>query len=194
MIVFIGQALAAPITGAYAARQRKWARTNMKKQIRWRYQDMKAAGINPILAAGGGGGGGLPSGAAASVSNVGDPIEAGTSAYAKMKKALLDKEAAKKAKSAVKLDNANAASAKAQAALAKQQLLIDKYQVPRGRMYEAADEYMFQPLLNRLKGWMGTGSKAKGIEDELGFEATNRRKRREIESQKSTGTRKAILD
>lgn len=196
--LIIGQGISAGIGADQAARQRRWARKNMRHQIRWRYEDMKAAGINPILAAGGGGGGGLPSGAAAT----GPPGDSGslvgdvTSAYGSVKKGLLDaqkllesKQATKKLATAATLDMAQATSAKASAKLTDAQAFLTQAQKPRARLMGALDESILAPILNRIQSWMGTGKKAKQTDDEMGIEASNRRSRR-----KHNKSGKVIID
>lgn len=75
-----GSALGAKWARKENKRQRKWARTNMQKSVRWRVKDLRAAGINPILAAQGGLSGGLPSGSAASMPDVGGTMAKGAQA------------------------------------------------------------------------------------------------------------------
>lgn len=57
----LGGILGIPFAAYQSARARRWQQEVMENQIQWRVKDMKAAGINPLLAAGGLGGGGAPS-------------------------------------------------------------------------------------------------------------------------------------
>lgn len=66
-----GAAASAALNAREAKKQRKWSRENYKHRFRWSMADMKAGGLNPILAAGMGlGGGGTPSGASASIGDM----------------------------------------------------------------------------------------------------------------------------
>lgn len=167
----IGAAISGAANMVEGRAQRKWARTNMKNQIQWRYADMKAAGINPILAAGSSGGG-LPSGAMGTMPDIGDPIGDATSAYASYKKGKLDKQKTRESKmnemklsSAITLDHANAASARESAGLTAMQTKLAHAGLGRARIMATADQALLQPMLHRalqmLNDWTGTGKKAK---------------------------------
>ncbi len=53
----IGSGIQAGIAAGAASRSRRWARKNYKHRFQWSMEDMRKAGLNPILAAGGGLGG-----------------------------------------------------------------------------------------------------------------------------------------
>lgn len=91
-----GGATSAVMSAREARKQREWSRENYKHRFRWSMEDMKEAGLNPILAAGMGlGGGGTPSGASASMPNlagIGDQVTTGIQKGAERKKMNVEKD------------------------------------------------------------------------------------------------------
>lgn len=101
----IGSAIGqAAFNARQAKKNRKFQKHMYRNRYRYTVEDMKAAGINPILAAGSGlGGGGSPSGSAASMSmpNIAAPSTA--AGLASKQKGLIDAQTTTAAEQAAKL-------------------------------------------------------------------------------------------
>ena len=85
----LGSAVDFGFNSAGAAQQNKWNVENYKHRYQWAVEDMRAAGLNPILAATNGIGGSIAGSSAASVgsSNIGSNMNSARSSAAAMRQA-----------------------------------------------------------------------------------------------------------
>lgn len=85
----LGSAVDYGFNSAGAAQQNKWNVENYKHRYQWAVEDMRAAGLNPILAATNGIGGSIAGSSAASVgsSNIGSNMNSARSSEAAMRQA-----------------------------------------------------------------------------------------------------------
>lgn len=85
----LGSAVDFGFNSAGAAQQNKWNVENYKHRYQWAVEDMRAAGLNPILAATNGLGGSIAGSSAASVgsSNIGSNMNSAHSSAAAMRQA-----------------------------------------------------------------------------------------------------------
>lgn len=85
----LGSAVDYGFNSAGAAQQNKWNVDNYKHRYQWAVEDMRSAGLNPILAATNGIGGSIAGSSAASIgsSNIGSNMNSARSSAAAMKQA-----------------------------------------------------------------------------------------------------------
>lgn len=181
-----GTALTAGLAGSAASKQRKWARKNYRHRYQWTMQDMKEAGLNPLLAAGMGlGGGGTASGAAAQVPDFG---KIGDTANTARKVTIQDQLA----KEQIKLTQANTAKA-----IREEHNMMR--QVPLNDLIDRLDRVLITPGLDWLEGQVGTGkevmkdaAKKRWDESHWGAEAMLKRKADRARAEREKNRRNLI--
>lgn len=139
------------VSAAAASRNRGWARKNMRNQIRWRMEDMRAGGLNPILAAGGGTGGGVASAAAMVTPDMSKAVSEGTQR----------RNETKVAKAQSHLMEAQTAKTYAEYANTLKQSQLLEYGMPRARLMEQVDKRALQPFINAIEPYLPGGNTGK---------------------------------
>lgn len=106
VMAYKGQSEANQMNARLADENRMFQRTNMKHAIRWRTEDLKRAGLNPILAITGGLSGGSASGAMANFQNPARAMEGLGQGLLGSSKVGIEREIAKEQIKNIKADTA----------------------------------------------------------------------------------------
>lgn len=140
-----------------AAKARKWAKKMYKHRYQYTMEDMRKAGLNPMLAMRTGVSGGVPSAAFSAASNTG----AAQRGFAEGGKLGVQKTLARAqrenileqtgtAHALTQLHEQNTGTSRAQAEKARMETFIMGTKVPRARIMEAIDKQILSPAMEGL--------------------------------------------
>jgi len=178
----LGGIVSSGIAMAAARKARQWQEKMYKNRYQYTMKDMRAAGLNPMLAYKLGVSGGVPSGAMANIPSMGAERIGG-------KKVKIEKQVASanvalmaqkgnesraveaKEKTAAQLNSGqllkvqqDTMTSAAQAKNLEMQTLLGESKVPRARAMQAFDETVGRPLLEQLQGLINTGKESFGLD------------------------------
>lgn len=145
-----GSAISAGVSATIAAKNRKFQKKMYKSRYQYTMEDMRKAGLNPMLAMQTGVGGGVPSGAMAQIPDFG-----ATANTAKR----VDNETA--------LSKAQREGVEATTAKTVKETELLSTELPRAHSMEAFDANVVAPLLQKLQQFMDSSGKNEAKADSI---------------------------